>query len=126
MNRKVIKIIALVLTILMSFMIVTTNVIAVDDIDLGIFDGQSKDQKTVSSFTTFIATLINIIQVIGMGVAIIMLVYVAIKYISAAPEGKAEFKKTATAYLVGVIVLFAASGILQVVKTFATTNISGK
>ncbi len=52
-----------------------------------------------------------------------MLVYVAIKYMSAAPSEKAEFKKSATAYIVGAVVLFAASNILGVIADFATKNI---
>ena len=59
-----------------------------------------------------------------MAVAIIMLVVMAIKYISAAPSEKAELKKSATVYVVGAIVLFAATGILQVVKNFAQANVS--
>lgn len=61
-----------------------------------------------------------------MGVAIIMLVVMAIKYISAAPNEKAELKKGITIYVVGAIVLFAAAGILQVIKNFATANIKAE
>ena len=52
-----------------------------------------------------------------------MLTYVAIKYMSAAPSEKAEFKKSATAMIVGAIVLFAATQILTVIANFATSNI---
>ena len=61
-----------------------------------------------------------IMQVVGMGVAIIMLIVLAIKYISAAPGDKADIKKHAVVYVVGAIVLFAASGILGIVKKFAS------
>ena len=49
-----------------------------------------------------------------------MLIVLAIKYISAAPGDKAEIKKHAVIYIVGAVVLFAASGIIQIIKTFAT------
>ena len=68
-------------------------------------------------------TIINTIKIVGTGISIIMLVYVAIKYMSAAPSEKAEFKKSATAYIVGAVVLFAASNILGVIADFATKNI---
>ena len=58
-------------------------------------------------------------QVIGVGVAVIMLIVLAIKYISAAPSDKAEIKKHMVVYVVGAIVLFAASGILEIIKRFA-------
>ena len=49
-----------------------------------------------------------------------MLIVLAIKYISAAPNDKAEIKKHAVVYIVGAIVLFAASALLGIVKNFAT------
>ena len=61
----------------------------------------------------------TVVQVVGVGVAIIMLIVLAIKYISAAPGDKADIKKHAVVYVVGAVVLFAASGILGIVKKFA-------
>lgn len=63
--------------------------------------------------------IISVMQVVGVGIAIIMIIYVAIKYMTAAPNEKAEFKKSATAYIVGAIILFATSGILNIIKNFA-------
>lgn len=73
-----------------------------------------------------IGMIINIAQVIGMGVAIIMLIVLAIQYIAASPEGKAEIKKNATIYIVGAIILFAASGILGIIRSFAVNSISNQ
>ena len=67
-------------------------------------------------------TLINVMRIVGTGVAIIMITYVAIKYMSAAPEEKAEFKKSATAFIVGAVVLFASTNILSIIADFATKN----
>ena len=39
---------------------------------------------------------------------------------AAAPGDKAEIKKHAVVYVVGAIVLFAASGILEIIKGFAS------
>ena len=41
---------------------------------------------------------------------------------SAAPEEKAEFKKSATAFIVGAVVLFASTNILGIISDFATKN----
>ena len=66
------------------------------------------------------STIINVIRVVGTGIALIMLTYVGIKYMSAAPSEKADFKKSATAYVVGAIVLFGASNIISIIANFAT------
>ena len=55
-----------------------------------------------------------------------MLMFLGIKYITASPDGKAEIKKSATQYVVGAVILFAASGILQIVKNFAVSNVTDK
>lgn len=85
------------------------------------FDNYNKKDDSGAAVTAqnLIGKIINIAQVIGMGVAILMLIVLAIKYISASPEGKAEIKKNATIYIVGAVVLFAATGILQIIRRFA-------
>lgn len=78
---------------------------------------------TSNKFGTILNIILGITQVIGIAIAVIMLIVLAIKYISAAPSDKAEIKKSATAYIVGAVVLFAASGIIQIIKNFATEAI---
>ena len=71
------------------------------------------------SVNSMIGAILTVAQVIGVGVAVIMLIVLAIKYISAAPGDKADIKKHAVVYVVGAVVLFAASGILGIIKNFA-------
>ena len=88
---------------------------------------KQKDESGASdAATNIIGMIINIAQVIGMGVAIIMLIVLAIQYIAASPEGKAEIKKNATIYIVGAILLFAASGVLAIIRRFAVSSIGSQ
>ncbi len=85
---------------------------------------QAKDDSgAADSVNSIIGAILTITQVVGVGVAVIMLIVLAIKYISASPGDKADIKKHAVVYVVGAVVLFAASGILQIIKTFASQNI---
>lgn len=77
--------------------------------------------KTIQNFG---GRIIGVIQVVGTGIGIIMLLYIAIKYMIAAPSEKAEFKKTAINFVIGAVVLFAASGILGLIKNIME-NLSG-
>lgn len=70
-----------------------------------------------------LGTIIQVVRVVGTGVAIIMLTYVGIKYMTAAPSEKAEFKKSATAFVVGAVIVFAASNIAVIIAKFAAKNI---
>lgn len=76
-----------------------------------------------SSFKQIMAAIITIARIIAVGVAIVMLLTLAMKYMMAAPGDKAEIKKSAVIYVVGAIVLFAVGGILSIIQKFAE-NIS--
>lgn len=130
MSKKAVKITARLLVILMTVMMFTANIASAnggqnggpgavsDPFDTVTF--KSSDSSGASKAAqTMIGSIIAFVQVVGMGVAIIMLIVMAIKYISAAPSEKAEIKKSIMIYVVGAIVLFAATGILQIVKNFA-------
>ena len=123
MTKKVMKMIAIMLIALMLVAACSQIVLATDSTSLTQFDGKNDKSSASSSAQNIIGALISIVQVIGVGVAIIMLIVLAIKYISAAPGDKAEIKKHAVVYVVGAIVLFAATGILQIIKSFSS-NIS--
>ncbi len=124
MNRKAIKVVSIVLMIVMMATMLSTSVFATwDNMDINQFNSVKDESGTDTVFTQVVGAIITLVQVVGMGVAIIMLIVMAIKYISAAPSEKAELKKGITIYVVGAVVLFAASGILQVIKNFAGANI---
>ena len=72
-----------------------------------------------SEVSTITSWVIYIIQIIAFAATVIMLIFVGIKFLTASPEGKAEIKKTAVIYIVGAVLLFAATGILQIVKNLA-------
>lgn len=126
MTKKAIKIIAIVLITILAVVTLTQSALALDQqaaMNVNQFDKLGDESGAATSMQNIIGAMITIVQVIGMGVAIIMLIVLAIKYISAAPGDKADIKKHAVVYVVGAIVLFAASGILGIVKNFAK-NIS--
>ena len=79
---------------------------------------------TANSVENIIGAVLYIAKIIAVGLALVMLAALAIKYMSAAPGEKATIKKHAVVYVVGAIVLFGAAGILNIIETFATSNIS--
>ena len=130
MKRITIKGIAIVLLMIMLYFSISENMVGFatesgDTIEYGSVSSNSitenaKDNTGVAkSVKEIIQSILTITQVIGVGVAVIMLVVLAIKYISAVLLGKAEIKKHMVVYVVGAILLFAASGILEIIKRFA-------
>ena len=126
MNKnKVIKLLAVLFIVAIVVFTFTNSVFAIgpDANYGGELDPESVTGKTDNpagnSVAKMVGVVISVTQIIAIGVAVIMLAVLAIKYMSAAPNDKAEIKKHAVVYVVGAIVLFGATGILQIIKQFA-------
>ena len=91
----------------------------IDDIN-AVEDGSNATE----SAKNIVGSILSITKVVAVGVALIMLVVLAIKYMSAAPGDKAEIKKHAVVYVTGAVVLFGSAGILSIIEKFASTNIN--
>lgn len=111
---KVLTALAIILTISASISLLLNGTVFADYPT--ITATSSPADKSVSNLSGMI---LSIVQIVGVAVAVIMLIVLAIKYISAAPSEKADIKKSATVYIVGAIILFAAAGLLEIIKQFA-------
>jgi len=87
------------------------------------FEGTGDQSNATNTATTLAGKVINIVQVAGAGIAILMLVILGIKWIGASPEGKAQIMKSSRYYVLGAILIFAAVGLLQIIKNFTEKSI---
>ena len=67
--------------------------------------------------------IIWIAQLIMYTVAVIIVMFAGLKYMWAAPESKAEFKKKLIYMVGGAVILFAAGALVQLVGNIAFKNI---
>lgn len=74
-----------------------------------------------SSFDNIGKRIIGMVQAIGSIVSVLVLVILGIKYMMGSAEEKAEYKKTMIPYLVGAILIFAASNLASMIYGFAST-----
>ena len=119
MKRNVIKVFAILLLVAAILFVASAPAFAASGFDQNFPVNDSSGAS--GTISTVIGTIIFICQLVGMGVAIIMLLVIAIKYIAASPNDKAEIKKHLVVYIVGAVLLFAASGLLSLIKTWATS-----
>lgn len=75
--------------------------------------------KGTTEVQSFGQNIMGVVQVAGVVIAVIILMILGIKYMMGSAEEKAEYKKTMIPYLVGAILIFAASTIANVVYQFA-------
>lgn len=116
MKKNLIKITTILFVVLAISLALITPVFA-DGFNVSFNVADSSGAADVVS--NVVGTILFITQVIGMGVATIMLLVLAIKYIAASPNDKAEIKKHLIVYVVGAVILFSASGLLAIIRKFA-------
>ena len=119
--KKQVKIFTTVLMVIMLIASLSSVALAsgkAGDI-LKSLDGSST--VTTSGLVNFGNAIIAIIQTIGVVVAVVVLLVLGIKYMMGSAEEKAEYKKTMVPYVVGALLIFAATTIVNVVYQLATS-----
>lgn len=107
---------------LLIILVIAIIFISISNIVLAGFTDYLKSDTQLPSTNEVVSKLneiIGIVQIIGVGIAIITLMALAIKYMVSSIGDRAEIKKHAVVYVVGAVFLFGTSGLLQIVKTFA-------
>ena len=85
-----------------------------------IFQKAEESNVDTGDMTTVAGNIVNIITWVGIIVAIIVLLVLGIKYMMGSAAEKAEYKKTMIPYLVGAVLIFGASAIVQAVVKMTT------
>ncbi len=116
MKQNLLRITFCLIIILSVICITTVSATSIiEDLDNNKNQGTTAGQTVKDTGNIIIGT----IKVIGTGIAIVMLLYIAIKYMTVAPSEKAEYKKTAVAYVIGAVILFAAPRLVELVMDLA-------
>lgn len=119
MNKKVLKTLSILVLALALVFTFVAPAFAVDTYLDTKYIKAEDSSGAAAAVQSIAGSVLAVAQIVAISVAVIMLIILAIKYISAAPNDKAEIKKHAIVYVVGALVLFSASGILEVIKRFA-------
>ena len=65
--------------------------------------------------------IVTIMQTVGIVVAVVVLLILGIKYMMGSAEEKAEYKKTMIPYVVGAVLIFASTTIVNIVYQLANS-----
>ncbi len=119
--KKQVKIISALL-IVVSVLATLTNIAMATDVPgmLGTI-AQGNTNANVSGVTNLGATIVTIMQTVGIVVAVVILLVLGVKYMIGSAEEKAEYKKTMIPYIVGAILIFASTTIVNIVWQIANS-----
>lgn len=121
---KIIKNICIVLIIIMTLNFFLNIVYASENTKEIINTFRGTETSTgggVEEASKLIGRVISIVQVFGIFIAVAMCIGLGIKYMYSSPGDRAQIKNHLTVYVIGAIVMFSATGILQIVKVFYTS-----
>jgi hypothetical protein len=121
MNKKIIRVIlvALLLLALGCFM---STCYGDWSISTALTSIESKNNATLDSKTTSImGAAVGIVKIVAAGIAVVMLLVLAMKYMMAAPSDRAEIKKHAVVYVAGAAIMFGVAAVLQFIQDLTTT-----
>ena len=126
MKRILAKIFTLILIIAWIFLF-TNNVFATDAL-VGGFDGTNKGSVDTGSGENLVKKtvfpVLSVVRIVATGIAIIMITYLGIKYMSAAPDEKANIKNQLIAFTIGAVVVVGATKLIDIVQGFAKSAIT--
>ena len=117
--KKTLKIITIMLIVLMMIS-VSTVVFADDFMNPKGMTGQDSKVNT-NSISDLGQNIIRIVGTVGMIAAVVVLIVLGIKYMMGSAEEKAEYKKTMLPYVIGAVLIFAASSVVSIIAGFGTS-----
>lgn len=115
---KVKKISVVIITLLMVVCIFNSVVYA-DNFDVDAFEepGEVGNVKNLVNNTS--KTIITTARIICVSIAIVILLFISMKYMVSAPGDRADIKKHAVHYIVSALILFGVTGILTIISNLA-------
>lgn len=82
-------------------------------------DGTSNMADSGSRIGNVINNVIGLLQMVGSGIALIVITLLGVKYLLASPSDKADVKKAIMPIIIGCILLFGAVNLMAAVENFA-------
>ncbi len=123
MNRKIRKIITVVFVIITVILI--SNMVFATQGGSALVKGFTGNNAANGSsgvvlIQKIIGPILNAVKIVATGVLIIMIIYLGIKYMAAAPTEKANIKSQLITFTIGAIVVIGTATILQIIEEVVT------
>ena len=114
-----------VLCIAAILLVTLTNFVYADDPrNMSTLISSMKDAGTMANTDSRIGNVINnvigLLQMVGSGIALIVITLLGMKYILASPSEKADVKKAIMPIIIGCVLLFGAVNLMAAVANFAS------
>lgn len=118
MKKYILKITVLLLVLIIVFSNVSVFAKSVKEA----FTGSTGEvSNAVTATQTIVGTILDVVRMVGIGIALIILTYIGIKVMMASPSERANIKQYAINYVIGAFILLGGVSLLTIIKNFAVT-----
>jgi hypothetical protein len=115
LSKRSVKILSVALVAVMMFMCFSPMVFAADGLgDLGI--NPKPDSSNLGQGASLANTILSALMWIGVAIAVGMMIFLGIKYVTSSPDGKADLKKQLGIYVLGLVFILGATTIVGIIK----------
>ena len=87
-----------------------------DNFDMKYYEKNGASTTIKEPFEKGIGAVLSVVRIVGTAISFIMIMVVAIKYMSAAPGDRADIKKSSIQFVVGALILFGSTNLLQILE----------
>lgn len=81
--------------------------------------GGTADATGVNEITQLGKSIVAVVQTVGVVVAVVILLVLGVKYMMGSAEEKADYKKSMIPYIVGAVLIFASTTIVNIIYNLA-------
>lgn len=117
LNKKKANLILIIIIIMLEIVFISSVSYASEGYDIDVGDyipGEVSGVQTGGAFLTKAGGVLGYLRWIGRVIAVVVVAFIGVKYMLSSIEEKAEYKKTAMIYVIGVIILFFGTGIVNI------------
>lgn len=117
--KKLFKIICIFIIVFSIFCLIGKNISYASMASIDIKNNFAGNETTgTEKVSSTLGQALYVVQVIGAGIAVIMLICLGIKFMVSSPSERAELKKHIVIYVLGAVLMFGASGISALIRGF--------
>lgn len=129
MLKKILMImieIILIFSIYANIFQVNSTQISKDDVTKLYSGNVDKVGDAKDATLSIISAILNTIKVASAGIAVVIIIVIACKYMLASAGDRADIKKYAMNYIIGAFIMFGATAITSIIKTFVDEVVKEK
>ena len=119
MNKKMVKIISIMLLAMMMVAFASSTCFAATGaLKMSPNDITPTNTEAVGDIKAFGGKIAGVLQAVGIVVSVVIVIVLGIKYMLGSAEEKAEYKKIFIPYILGAALIFGATSIANIVINF--------